>query len=80
MNMKDLRDIGLALVLASVMCLMLFGCGPGSASGGVGGQGYAIKDIDTGGGNFTLTITTSDGGTSLVGENPSPAATTQPSN
>ena len=63
MNIKDLRDIGIALVLAAAMCSMLFGCGEGSSSGGVGGQGYAFKDIHTGGGPFSVTITNTDGGT-----------------
>lgn len=85
MNMKDLRDIGIALVLSAVVCLVLFGC---DGSGGVGGQGIVFKSITVAdGGTFTVTLDVDDGGTSLIGENPSrepspqpePSATTKPS-
>ena len=63
------------IVLAAIVVLCLTGC---DGTGGVGGQGICLKDNS----DCTVTITISDGGTSLIA-NPTEQTpvepTTQPS-
>ena len=84
---KVLNILAVLLVTMIVIGLtaVLAGCGQGSASGGMGGQGWAFKDIDTGGGAFNVTITNTDGGTLAnpsvaVDRQPTTQPATQPSN
>ena len=63
------------IVLAAIVVLGLAGC---DGTGGVGGQEICLKDNS----DCTVTITISDGGTSMIANPTEPAAaepTTQPS-
>lgn len=66
----------IVLILAIVLSCCIAGC---DGSGGMGGQGLSFKDIAVHeGGHFQVDIDITDGGTALMGGNPT-AATTQPS-
>ena len=69
------------LVMVLTTILLPFVMGGCEGSGGMGGQGLSFKNITVHpGGRFTVTTNIDDGGTSLIGENPSgqPRASTQP--